>query len=78
MSNLFNQYPSPRNIPTKNPFPPNTPHLITLKPKVALKTMRLSATSPVLPRVGGIEGGIAWTGGSYSNLANAPQDVKYF
>ena len=74
MSNLFPHFPPPplRNTPPKNPFPPNTPHPSTLKPKVTLKTSTPSAMSPVLPRVGGIEGGIVWTGGSYSKQASAP------
>lgn len=80
MSNLFPQFPPPpsRNTPTKNPFPLNTPHPSTLKPRATSKTSTLSAMSPVLPRVGGIEGGIVWTDGSYSNLANAPRDVRCF
>ena len=79
MSNLFNYPPPPRTTPpqTRTPFPPRTPHPNTiLKPNV--KTTTHSERSPLQPRIGGIEDGIGWTGGSGSDSANAPRDVRCF
>ena len=49
-----------------------------IKPKVNTKTVMLSATSPLIPRVRGIEDGIAWTGGSNIIVAGTPRDVRCF
>ena len=79
MSNSFNYPPPPRTtpLPPRTPFPPRTPHPNT-NLNLNMKTTTHSARSPSLPRIGGIEDGIAWTGGSGSNSANAPRDVRCF
>ena len=81
MSNLFNQFPPPPRSRTpllpRTPYPPRTPHPNTnLRQNV--KTTTQSARSPLLPRVGGIEDGIVWTGGSRNDPTNAPRDVRCY